>query len=422
MKNKAIPSEKVLDSTFSLLHEGYDFIRKRCEKHHSEIFRTRLMGKPVICVSGREAAALFYDPRYFLMEGAMPLRGQNTLSGRKGAQTLDGQEHRQRKEMFMSLMGPEQLQKLAIITKDQWESEISTWEQMDRVVLLEAARDLMCRVACRWAGVQVSNEEILKRSREFWWMIDAFGGIGLRHQKSRIARNSSEKWLMNHISKIRNSTLSSIPGSAAHTISLYQENGKLLGLKTAAVELITILRPIVAISYSITFAALALYSYPQYRKRIQEDGGEYAGWFIREVRRFYPFAPFIGARVRTSFAWKGYKFPQGRLVLFDVYGTCRDRAHWADPEEFRPERFRNWQDGGFDLFAQEGGDHFTGQHCAGEWVTIEALKVAVQLLANMEYDIPEQDLDFNLSRMLTFPKSHVIIRNVKVPRRVSELV
>lgn len=421
MENKIIPSEKVLDSTFSFLQDGYDFIGKRCEKLQTDIFQTRLMAMPVICLSGREAASLFYDNRYFKRKGASPVRVQNTLFGRKGVQTLDDQKHRQRKEMFMSLMNREQLDKLVTITREQWIAEVLKWEKMDRITVMEASRDLMCRIACRWSGVQISAGDIPKRGREFWLMVDAFGGIGLRHRKGKTARSSSEKWLMKHISKIRNGTMSAIPGAAAHTISLYRENGKLLDLRTAAVELINILRPTVAISYFITFAALALHSYPQYRKLIQTGGPEYALWFTQEVRRFYPFAPLVGARVRTDFTWNGYKFPKGRLVLLDIYGTNHDRRIWDDPDEFRPERFKNREEGEFDFIPQGGGNHYTGHRCAGEWVTVETMKVAVEMLANMEYDIPEQDLDIDMTRMPTFPNSHFIIRNVKVPRRVSEL-
>ena len=73
----------------------------------------------------------------------------------------------------------------------------------------------------------------------------------------------------------------------------------------AAMELMNMIRPMVAISWYITFAALALHQHPQYKLKLQQgDEEEYINWFVQEVRRYYPFAPFIGAQVRQEFQWR----------------------------------------------------------------------------------------------------------------------
>lgn len=71
-----IPREKGLDQTLALLREGYEFISNRCELFQSDIFETRLMGEKVICMSGEEAARIFYNPRLFQRKGAAPKRVQ----------------------------------------------------------------------------------------------------------------------------------------------------------------------------------------------------------------------------------------------------------------------------------------------------------------------------------------------------------
>jgi fatty-acid peroxygenase len=65
-----------------------------------------------------------------------------------------------------------------------------------------------------------------------------------------------------------------------------------------AVEIINILRPIVAISYYVTFAALALHHNPECIDKLKSIDHNYLEHFVQEVRRFYPFAPFVGARVK----------------------------------------------------------------------------------------------------------------------------
>lgn len=423
METKQIPTEKVFDSSLDLMKDGYNFIRKRCEVYKSDIFKTRVMFQPAICVSGVEAAALVYDNMHFVRKGVAPKRVQKTLFGERGVQTLDDALHRQRKEIFMSLMGTDQISQLASITQEQWLLAASQWEGEKLIYLLDEVQKIMCIVACQWAGVPIKPEDVPKRSKEFRSIVDAFGDVGPRHLKGITGRKSSERWIRNMISQVRGGWLSTVPGSAMYTISFYKESGKLLDLKVAAVELINILRPIVAIANYVVFAALAMHQYPATQKKIIRGHKNYVDWFVQEVRRFYPFTPFVGARVRDTFNWKGYHFPKGRLVLLDVYGTDRDPRKWERPEEFWPERFKNFTPGAFDYIPQEGGDDYTNHRCGGEWITIEATKVAVKFLATcIEYKVPDQDLTIDLSRMPTFPQSHFIITNVKVKKPVYQVI
>src|SRR5215216_5272322 len=103
------PRDKMLDSSLALMLDGYRFITKRCRRYRSDIFETRLMLQRTICMRGEEAARVFYDNDRFKRKGAAPGRLQETLLGRGGVQGLDGDAHRHRKQMFMSLMSPESI-------------------------------------------------------------------------------------------------------------------------------------------------------------------------------------------------------------------------------------------------------------------------------------------------------------------------
>ncbi|NJO69405.1 MAG: cytochrome P450, partial [Bacteroidetes bacterium] len=408
--------------TIALLNDGYNFIRKHCEEHKSDLFKTRLMGKPVICMTGREAAEIFYDNSKFIRRGATPKRIQNTLFGEKGVQTLDDEAHLSRKDMFMSLMNPSQLNRFSQLIYDQWNETSPRWEYQDQIILLEESQEIMCRVACKWAGVPVYENEVHQRSFEFGAMVDAFGAAGTRHRKGKIARESTEKWIRKIVTQTREGKIQVPPGTAAHVFSLELHSGKLLDPKIASVEIINILRPIVAVGTYIAFAALALHHYPACKKRIQDGDDQFAEWFAQEVRRYYPFTPFVGARVRTGFEWNGFKFPAKRLVLLDVYGINHDSHLWEKPEDFIPERFENRKTDPFNFIPQGGGDHYTGHRCAGEWITIIAITEAVKFLSrNLQYEVPEQDLRVDLTRMPTAPQSHFIISKVLVKERVGEL-
>lgn len=128
--------------------------------------------------------------------------------------------------------------------------------------------------------------------------------------------------------------------------------GNLLDTETVAVEVINILRPIVAIAVFINFIALAVHHYPNEREKLESGDEKYAQMFVQEVRRFYPFFPFVMALVKKDFFWKGYKFEEGTLTLLDLYGTNHDPVIQENSEFFSPERFTKWEENPFDFIPQ----------------------------------------------------------------------
>ncbi|GAB3531237.1 fatty-acid peroxygenase [Pontibacter brevis] len=410
-----IPKEKTFDNSLQMLLEGYPFLQKRFRRFNSDIFETRLLFQKVACLHGPEGAALFYDPDRFKRHGAVPKPVQKTLTGVNAIHTLDDAAHRHRKTMFMTVMSQESIKRLLDLMAAQWKAHILKWETMDRVVLYDEAREIMCKGICDWASVPLKEKEVRKRADDFVARVDAFGAAGPRHLRGRFARIRSEKWIERIIKQIRNGKLQVQEGSPVHLITWHKDlSGELLDPHMAAVELINLIRPTVAISRYITFAALALHQYPVYRQRILAGEENYTELFVQEVRRFYPFAPFLGARARQNFEWQGYVFEKDQLVLLDVYGTLHDERLWERPTAFSPERFRYWEGSKFDFIPQGGGDYETGHRCAGEWITIEVMKQAVAFLTEaITYRVPNQDLHYSLRRMPTYPNSGFVMSNVR---------
>src|SRR5919107_2279640 len=138
-----LPSDPNPDSTLALLSQGYAYISKRCKHFQSDVFRTRLMFYPAVCMLGEEAARIFYEPDRFTRKRAMPPTALMLLQGLGSAQLLDGEAHRWRKRMFMSIMTPERIQELDDLTADQWRIHIEKWQGMDQVALLPEAQDIL---------------------------------------------------------------------------------------------------------------------------------------------------------------------------------------------------------------------------------------------------------------------------------------
>ncbi len=415
----SIPRDKMPESTLALFRDGYEFIGKRCERLGSDVFQTRLMLQKTVCMRGPEAAQVFYDQRYFQRKGGAPLRVQKTLFGQGGVQGMDGEAHRHRKAMFMSLMSAESIDCLVRIMSVEWRAALPRWAEKGRVVLLDAAREIMCRAVCAWTGVPLKESDVRRRTQDFAAMIDDTGAVGPRHWKGRLARKRAEGWIGGIIEAVRDGRLNPPEGSALRTVAFHRElDGKPLETRIAAVEVINILRPTVAVARFVTFAALALYEYPDWRRRLVRQKDRELELFVQEVRRFYPFFPFVAARVSKPFDWRGYHFPAGARALLDLYGTDHDPRVWDDPETFRPERFLTWDGSPFNFISQGGGDFFENHRCPGEWITIELMKEAVRLLVmSMDYIVPQQDLTVSMTRMPTMPQSGFVIADVR-PREV----
>src|SRR5690554_2758142 len=140
---RQIPQENSLDSTLALLSYGYQFISKKCEHLGSDIFETRIVLKKVICMQGEEAARLFYDEEKFKRKKATPKFVQKTLFGQGGVQGMDGDKHRHRKELFMSLMSRESVSGLMNTLQSELENYLVKWEKRDSVVLFDELNEVI---------------------------------------------------------------------------------------------------------------------------------------------------------------------------------------------------------------------------------------------------------------------------------------
>ncbi|MBB6452711.1 fatty-acid peroxygenase [Salirhabdus euzebyi] len=413
--NEQLPHDKSLDNSLALMQEGYQFISNRVNRYESDLFEARLMGQRVICMHGEEAAKLFYDSDRFQRKGAAPKRIQKTLFGVNAIQTLDGEEHIHRKLLFLSLMTSEHQKRLAELAKNEWKASIKLWKHADHIKLFDEAKVILCRIACHWTGVPLSESEVKERAEDFSNMVDAFGAVGPRHWKGRRARPRTEDWIRGIIEDVRAGKIEANKGTAMYEIAFHKKlDGTTLDAQMAAVELINVIRPIVAIATFITFSALALYEHPNAKENIRNGDEATLERFAQEVRRYYPFGPFLGARVKKDFTWKNCDFKKGMLVLLDVYGLHHDGRIWNKPNEFRPDRFQDWDGNLYNFIPQGGGDPSQTHRCPGEGITVEIMKATVDFLVNkVDFDVPEQDLSYSLVRMPSLPESGFVMKNIK---------
>jgi fatty-acid peroxygenase len=409
-----MPRESAFDSTLALLRHPYDFIAERARRHGSDVFETRLLLRRAICMTGRDAAELICDPERFVRHDATPDRINKTLLGEGGVQSLDGEAHRVRKQMFMSLMTPENIARLTEVAETEWHLAAERWALAERVVLYDELRRLLTRAVCAWAAVPLPDDAVDRRTAQLSALFEHAGSIGLQHWRARIERRRAEAWAAYLVRRVRAGELDPPGHPALHSVAGHREaDGRLLDERVAAVELLNVLRPTVAVAVFITCAAIAIAQHPGCRARLAAREPGYAERFVQEVRRFYPFFPSIAARVRRGFDWRGYHFPRGRRIILDLYGTDHDPRIWALPETFDPDRFEDRDGSPYTFIPQGPGDHYANHRCPGEWITIALMQQAVTFLAgDLRYEVPPQDLTINRSKLPPLPGSRFVMTSV----------
>jgi fatty-acid peroxygenase len=232
----------------------------------------------------------------FAVTAPAPEPLQKTSLGVGGVQSLDGAPHRHRKAMFLSLMTPERIGELAEIFHGQLLRAAAQWRRLEHVQLYDALQPVLTSAVCRWSGIPLRQHDLGRRARQLTAMFDAAGRVGLAHIQARLARKRAERWCA-HLIKAPSPDPG--PETALHVIALHRDaNDRLLRPRIAAVELLNVLRPTVAVPVYIVICAHAPHQYPA-------------------------------------------AFPAGRRVLLDLHGINHDPRLWQDPGTFHPARFLN---------------------------------------------------------------------------------
>ncbi|POX39367.1 cytochrome P450 [Streptomyces sp. Ru73] len=394
------------DSTLPLLLKGYAWLPGRRRRNGGAPVRTRLLGKPAIALHGTDAVRFFYDEDHIHRRAALPGPVLDTLFGRGAVHTLDGERHRVRKALFVHLLKDrEGIADLTERAAAEWERARADWAGQSQVVLFDAFALLLTRTVCGWAGIALDDDEARRTADDLVAMVDGFATPGPRHWRARRARRRQEERLARRIEEIRRTgpepagTGAPTGAALAEVARHHEADGTPLDPHTAAVEILNVIRPTVAVAWFLTFAAHALHRWPEHRAPLAKGDTAYARAFAHELRRFYPFVPFLGGLAARDLEWRGERIEAGTMVLLDVYGQLHDPGLWPRPYTFDPTRFLGAEPGRDDLIPQGGGDVTGGHRCPGEDIVLALLQTLVPLLARLEYRVPGQDLSVPLERV-----------------------
>lgn len=413
-----IKKDKGLDNTLKVMKQGYLYTANQRQRLGAEnLFETRVLGgKRAIVLNGKDAAELFYDNDKTERSGTLPKRLVNTLFGKGAIHTTTGKKHIDRKALFMSLMTEGNLKHLRELTRNHWYMNTQKMEQMDQVNIYRESIVQLTKIGTKWAGVQAPEEKIEEIATDMDIMIDSFKGLGgafKGYKESVNARKRVEDWLEEQIIETRKGKIFPPEGTALYEFAHWEDyKGNPMDSRLCGIDLMNTFRPLIAINRFVAFGMLAMHEHPISKEKMKSDD-DYPYMFTQEVRRFYPFVPFLPGKAKTDIEFKGHKIEKDTMLAIDIYGTMHDQEVFENPDEFYPERFKEWDGSPFDLIPQGGGDYYTNHRCAGEWMTIIIMEETMKYFADrISYDVPEQDLTVDLNSIPGYINSGFIINNV----------
>jgi fatty-acid peroxygenase len=390
-----------------LAADPYRYLSVLMATRGSDAVQLRLLGEPTLCIAGSAAVAFFYDEQRIRRRDAAPEPLRATLFGKGGVQGLDDAAHRHRKALFLGLTSPPAVAALVDTTRDAWRDALQRWQHCDELDLYRALQPVLTRAVCAWAGVPLADAELAGRTRQLVSLFDdAASGLG-GHLRSRLNRHAAEAWARGHIEAVRDGRLRPPEASALAAIARHRdERGRDLPARIAAVELLNLLRPVVAVSVYLVFVAHALAAHDGWADRLRaRPAGPEGLHFVQEVRRHYPFFPVLAGRTRSEGNWRGHWLPAGMRVLLDLHGSNHGNGDWADPEVFRPERWQALPPAPPAFVPQGGGEAARGHRCPGEDIALQLMRLALEFyLVEMQFEPLEHRPPLDFGRLPAQPR------------------
>jgi len=393
-----------MDLAWALWRDGYRAIPEERARHDGEeAFGCRLLGRRALVVRGPEGARAFYDESLVRRKGAIPAPLAALLFGSGAVHGLDGQQHRERKQLFLDLLTEESVTPLVDDVADRLTRR--TRARHGELDIFDELVETYGAAVLSWAGIDRPSVPARRVARRLAWIVDGFGFSPAAYGRAWACRIWADRWARGLVQRVRAGALRPPAGSPLAALAASS-----LPPKVAAVELINLLRPTVAVAWPGTFAALALAEHPQWRQLLddRETGRARCEAFAHEVRRRYPFVPALAGRIRRRGEVLGRPVSEGQLLVLDVDGTDHDPAQWPDPQEFRPERFADLEPDPYRLVPQGGGEP-TGHRCPGEPLTVRLLATTVRVLAGVPYEAAPAA--YRPDRIPTLPQRRLRMRD-----------
>ena len=425
----------MLGETLSFIQDVFGFIRKRTERY-GPVFRTRILGKPTVFISGPQLAEKWLDPALIERAGALPPNVLQLFGGDANiVPLLDGEAHRKRKQILLTAFSHEAIAAYLPWMQRTIEEHLAGWVAAGELAVTHDLKRLAIESICGAVLALEPGDELRQLLDDYDRVGAAFVGLpvnlpgtayraGLR-ARDRILAVLREQ-VRRHQQAPRNDGLSRILSAAAAV-------DEKLSVETVALEMHHFVLAGVIVFAELAAIVRELHDHPDIREKVaaevaaQAPSGPvtpaqlrempYLLQVVNEVKRTCPNVPMSFGRARAPIQLNGYEVPAGWLVMMAVVESNQN-AIFTNPSLFDPDRFspsRAEEKRHPHAFMPQGAGELSGHKCAGyDFSTVMMQLFTVLLVRGHTWQLPPQDLVLRWNRIPPEYKSGLVVRARKL--------
>ena len=425
----------LLGETLSFIQDVFGFIRKR-RARYGPIFRTHILGKPTVFISGPQLAEKWLDPTLIERAGALPANVLQLFGGDANiVPLLDGEAHRRRKQVLLSAFTREAIASYLPRLQRTIEEHLGGWVAAGEMAVTEDLKRLAVESICGTILGLDPGDELRELLDDYARVAAAFVGLpidlpGTTYRAGLKARDRILAVLREQVRKHERQ-----PGTdgLSRILAAASAAGEPFPIETAALEMHHFVLAGVIVFAELAAIVRELHDHTAVRGRVaaevtaQAPAGPvtpgqlrqmpYLLQVVNEVKRTCPNVPMSFGRARAPIEMNGYVVPPGWLVMMAVVESNLNEV-FADPSLFDPERFgpaRAEQNRHPNAFMPQGAGEMSGHKCAGyDFSTVMMQLFAILLVRGHTWQLPRQDLRMRWNRIPPEYKSGLVVRARKI--------
>ncbi len=421
----------MIGETLDFLRDSYGFTAQRVNTY-GPVFRTSLLGRKRVVISGPEACARWVDESIIQRSDSMPGPVRDVFGG-ASLPLLDGHAHRTRKRLVRSAFTAERLaayvpELIALIDGFLSDSAARTTP----VAAVPALRQLAIACICKNIMGLDPGPEVDGLVTEYQIVFAAPNGIpvnvpGTSLRRAIAARDrifsTFDHLIAQRRAQPRDDGLSALLQAVA-------PDGERLDDHACRLELHHLILAGYIVFGELVGAVMQLDRHPDVRARLRDEIDEqvsagpvtvetvhsmpYLRRVVLELKRHTPVVNIFFGIARQEFELGGYRIPRGRSVILSLTECNRSPGTWTEPARFDPDRFgpgRAEHERHEHAFVPQGAGRMDESHvCVGlEYTTVIMSLFLIELLHGYTWTLPEQELDYVWSRIPAEPKDGLLL-------------
>jgi cytochrome P450/uncharacterized tellurite resistance protein B-like protein len=414
----------LVGETLSFVADPFTFFAARVAKHGA-VSRTRIVGRNVVVVAGREAVELWLDSSKLERDGSMfdHIFG---LFGGYSLPSLDGDVHRIRKQQVLGGFDRAALQSYLPGLQATIEEAFSGWVGHDEIRWIPELRRLAIAGIARNILGLVDAREVDRLVTDYDAVTTGFGAIPISLPGTRLySANQARDRLMEFMRReVATRRAEPRDDGFSRILKAKASDGSSIDDEAAALELHHIFLAGYIVFAELAGVVLQLDAHADVRERLEREITEqaasgpigmsqlaampYLSAVVDEVKRITPMLPILFAKAKKSFGFKGHLVPEGWQVSLALAAHHRLTESYPDPERFDPARFSDGRGAELErthAFVPQGPEPLTGHKCPGTDYASYFMKLfTVVLLRGHRWTLIDREWSYDFKRLPPEPR------------------